>query len=69
MEESTRATLANLLTYKKSPLLIKETIMKKPKSSSLDVDNAFVLFFDGSTRKIHDVASGGIVLLILKVSW
>ena len=62
VEESTRATLADLLTYKKSPLLIKETIMKKPTSSSPDLDNAFVLFFDGSYRKTHDAASGGIVL-------
>ena len=62
VEESTRATLANLLTYKKSPLLIKETIIKKPTSSSPNVDNAFVLFFDGSYRKIHDAALGGIVL-------
>ena len=36
--------------------------MKKPTSSSLEVDNAFVLFFDGSYRKIHDAASGGIIL-------
>ena len=31
-------------------------------SSYLDVDNAFVLFFYGSYRKIHDLASSGIVL-------
>ena len=36
--------------------------MKIPICSSPDVDNAFVLFFDGSYRKIHDAALGGIVL-------
>ena len=56
VEESTRATLADLLTYKKSHMLIKETIMNKPTSNSLDVDNAFVFFYDRSYRKIHDAA-------------
>ena len=30
VEESTRATLADLLSYKESPLLIKEEVVKKP---------------------------------------
>lgn len=62
VEESTRATLADLLTYKGSPLLIKESEIKKPQVEPPEIDNAFLLFFDGSYRKSHGVASGGIVL-------
>ena len=69
MEESTRATLANLVTYKKSPFLIKETIMKKPTCSSLEVDNAFVFFFMdyiGKYMMQHQVV---LFNMILKVNW
>ena len=62
VEESTRATLADLLTYKHSPLLIKESIIQKPKEDTTDLDGAFMLFFDGSYRKSHDASSGGVVL-------
>ena len=62
VEESTRATLADLLTYKESPLLIKEEEVKKPKEDVVEVKNAYHLFFDGSYRKSHDAASGGLVL-------
>ena len=62
IEESTRATLADLLTYKKSPLLIKESEIKKPSEQMPGIDNAYLLFFDGSYRKNHNAASGGIAL-------
>ncbi|MCO5601338.1 hypothetical protein L7F22_055458 [Adiantum nelumboides] len=62
VEESTRATLANLLTYKESPLLIKEEVIKKVEEDVKELNNAHILFFDGSYRKSHDAASGGIAL-------
>ena len=62
VEESARATLVDLLTYKGSPLLIKEETVKKPKEDIVEIKNAHLLFFDGSYRKSHDAASGGIVL-------
>ena len=62
MEESTRATLADLLTYKESPLLIKEEDVRQPRQDVIELGNAHHLFFDGSYRKSHDAASGGIVL-------
>lgn len=62
VEESTRATLADLLTYKESPLVIKEEEVKKVIESASEVKNAHVLLFDGSYRRSHDAASGGMVL-------
>ena len=62
VEESTRATLADLLTYKESPLLIKEEVVKKVNEGEKEIDGVHVMFFDGSYRKSHDAASGGIVL-------
>ena len=62
VEESTRATLADLLTYKESPHLIKEDVVKRVAEDVREISNAHVLFFDGSYRKSHDAASGGIVL-------
>ena len=68
VEESTRATLVNFLTYKKSPLLIKETIMKKPTSSSPDVDNACCFLMDPTGKHMmqHQVV---LFYMILKVNW
>lgn len=62
VEESTRATLADLLTYKESPLLIKETEIVKPLQEMPELANSYVLFFDGSFRRSHDAASGGLVI-------
>ena len=62
VEESTRATLANLLTYKENPVLIKEDKVKKAIEGVKEVGNAHVLFFDGSYRKSHDAALGGMAL-------
>ena len=59
VEESTRATLADLLTYNESPLVVKEEAMKKVNESVAKVKNAHVLFFDGSYKKIHDDATSG----------
>ena len=61
MEDNIRATLANLLTYKENPLLVKEESVQKVESVA-KVKNAHVLFFDGSYQKSHDAAFGGIVL-------
>ncbi len=63
VEESTRATLADLLTYKHSPLLIKESVVKKPEANVPALHDAYTLFFDGSYRKVHDASSGGLVLV------
>ena len=63
VEESTRATLADLLIYKQSLLLIKETTIAEAKMvESQDLEKSFTLFFDGSYRKSHDASSGGFVL-------
>ncbi|MCO5552989.1 hypothetical protein L7F22_006509 [Adiantum nelumboides] len=62
VEESTRATLADLLTYKESPLLIKEEVIKKVEEDVKELNNVHILFSDGSYRKSHDAASGVIAL-------
>ncbi|MCO5593218.1 hypothetical protein L7F22_047225 [Adiantum nelumboides] len=62
VEESTKSILANLLTYKEAPLLVKEDTLKKQHMKALDIDNAFLLFFDGSYKKSHNEASEGIVI-------
>ena len=56
VEESTRATLAYLLTYKESPLLVREDIVKEMVKSVLEISIAHVLFFEGSYMKSHDAA-------------
>ena len=62
VEESTRATLANLLTYKENPILIKEDKVKIVAEDVKEVNHAHVLLFDGSYRKSHDAALGGMAL-------
>ena len=62
VEESTRATLADLLTYKETPFVIKKEMVKKVAEEVKEISNVHVLFFDGSYQKSHDVASRGIVL-------
>ena len=62
VEESTRATLADLLTYKDSLVLVKEEAIKKVVESEPEISNAHVLVFDGSYKKSHDATSGGIAL-------
>lgn len=54
VEESTKATLADLLTYRQSPFLIKETMVQKPTVELKYLDRAYLLFFDRSYRKSHD---------------
>ena len=46
VEESRRATLANLLTYKETPFLIKEKMVKKLAEEVQEISNAHLLFFD-----------------------
>ena len=62
VEGSTRATLADLLTYKETPVLIKEEVVQRRKAETPAISNAFLLYFDGSYRKSHDAASAGIVI-------
>ncbi|MCO5590464.1 hypothetical protein L7F22_044434 [Adiantum nelumboides] len=52
----------DLLPYKESPLLIKEEVIKKVEEDVKELNNAHILFFDGSYRKSHDAASAGIAL-------
>ena len=63
VEESTRATLANILTYREQPTCIKEKDLPISKEESIEIDNAFVLFFDGSYKKSLGEATRGIVIL------
>ena len=58
MENTTRATLANLMTYKETPFLIKEEMVKKVAEKVKEIRHAYLFFF----RKSHDVTSQGIVL-------
>ncbi|MCO5614869.1 hypothetical protein L7F22_069154 [Adiantum nelumboides] len=62
VEESTRATLADLLTYKETPVLVKEKVVQKKKVETFAISNASLLYFDGSYRRSHDAASGEIVV-------
>ncbi|MCO5559843.1 hypothetical protein L7F22_013447 [Adiantum nelumboides] len=62
VEESTRATLADLLTYKETLVLVKEEMVQKKKVETFAISNASLLYFDGSYRRSHDAASGGIVV-------
>ncbi|MCO5593703.1 hypothetical protein L7F22_047720 [Adiantum nelumboides] len=62
VDESTRFTLADFQPYKEAPLLVKEDPLKKHHMEALDKDNAYLLFFDGSYRKSHGEALGGIVI-------
>ncbi|MCO5571567.1 hypothetical protein L7F22_025311 [Adiantum nelumboides] len=61
-EESTRATLTNLLTYKETPVLVKEEVVQKKKVETFALSNASMLYFDGSYRRRHNAASGEIVV-------
>ncbi|MCO5566844.1 hypothetical protein L7F22_020526 [Adiantum nelumboides] len=62
VEESTRATLADLLTYKETPVLVKEDVVQKKKVETLAIFNASLLYFNGSYRRSHDAASCKIVV-------
>ncbi|MCO5603956.1 hypothetical protein L7F22_058113 [Adiantum nelumboides] len=62
VEKSTRATLTNLLTYKESPLLIKEEHVRRPTVETFEIENAFFMYFDGSFRKSHDATLSSIVI-------
>ncbi|MCO5554272.1 hypothetical protein L7F22_007800 [Adiantum nelumboides] len=62
VEDSTRANLADLLTYKENPLLVKEEVVRRVDEEVPQISNAHVLFFDGSYKKSHDPPSGGIAL-------
>ena len=48
VEDNTKTTLADLLTYKENPLLVREDIVKKVAKIISKINNAHVFFFDGS---------------------
>lgn len=54
--------MADLLTYKENPLIVKEESVKRVEEGSSEIGHAHVLFFDGSYRKSQDVLSRGVVL-------
>ncbi|MCO5555190.1 hypothetical protein L7F22_008733 [Adiantum nelumboides] len=69
VEESTWATLADLLTYKETPVLVKEEVVlvkeevvQKKKVETFAISNASLLYFDGSYKRSHDAALGRIVV-------
>ncbi|MCO5558062.1 hypothetical protein L7F22_011638 [Adiantum nelumboides] len=47
---------------KKPPSLVKEEVVQKKKVETFAISNASLLYFDGSYRRSHDAASGGIVV-------
>lgn len=55
--------MVDLLTYKDSPLLIKENTIKKPKEEMLDIDDVYTMIFDGSYRKSHGGESFGRIVM------
>lgn len=61
VEESTCATLADLLTYNHSPLLIKDSTMKNPKANVSELHDAYTSFFDGFHKKVQNASLGGLV--------
>ena len=65
VEESTRASLADVLTYRHREK--KFILNKEHKETEVDMPtplvDAFTLFFDGAYRKKTGVAAGGIVIL------
>ena len=68
MEESTRATLADLLTYKHSPLLIKEATVQKPKEDTADLEGAFVLYLMVLTGSLMTHHQGELCFMMHKGS-
>ena len=48
VESSTRASLADLLTYKDSPVLVKSVEEKLSKIEEKVLENAHTMLFDGS---------------------
>lgn len=54
--------MVDVLTYKESPLLIKESEIKKSPEELPGIDNAYLLFFDGLYSKSHSAALDGIIL-------
>ena len=63
VEENTRASVANVLTYrhKERKIVIRDILEEK--EEYLPLSNAFTLFFDGAYRKKTGVARAGILIL------
>ncbi|MCO5592847.1 hypothetical protein L7F22_046851 [Adiantum nelumboides] len=64
VEESTRATLADLLTYKETPVLVKEEVVQRKKVETFAISNASLLYFDGYIEEVMMLqpASEGIAI-------
>ncbi|MCO5564044.1 hypothetical protein L7F22_017700 [Adiantum nelumboides] len=62
VEESTQTTLADLLTYKETPILVRKDVVRKKKVETFAISQASLLYFDGSYRRSHDAASCRIVV-------
>lgn len=59
VENSTKATLADLLTYKDTPILVKEVEDHTEKVQEKGLEDSFTLFFDGSYRKSMAITACG----------
>ena len=67
MEATFRATLADLLTYKDGPIMVKEVEEKTAKEEQATISSASTLSFDGSyKRNMHQSTSS---FLILDAIW
>ena len=63
VEATSRATLADLLTYKDGPILVKEVEEKLTKEKQVTIPGASTLFFDGSyKRSMHQSTCGFLIL-------
>ena len=66
VEATSIAILADLLTYKDGPILVKEVEEKTTKEEQVAIPGASTLFFDGSyKRSLHQSAGGFLILNVI----
>lgn len=63
VEDSTRASLADVLTYKVREKKVTKVREDKPSSPQQDLEEAHTLYFDGAYRRQIDKAARGILIL------
>ena len=63
VEATSRATLADMLTYKDGPILVKEVEEKTAKEEQAAIPSASTLFFDGSYKRSLYQSIGGCLIL------
>ena len=65
VEESTRASLADILTFKRREKKITpgQSHREVEEDSFVQIEDAFTLFFDGACRKKTGLVGGGIIIL------